>query len=97
MSASAASNQTITTAVTTLFSANSDGGPCTVFAIACISGQPILVNVEGCHKVGEYYRINAGSKEYFRVNHNGIGRVTAKAESATSVIDYGVISKVDAV
>lgn len=92
---SAAFNVSVTTALQKFFDAANDGGKCTEFAVTVEAGSaaPVLVNVPGLHKPGEYYEVQAGQTMLFRLGPLGIAEVYFKTSADTATISYGVTAK----
>lgn len=93
-SASAAAAQSVDTTGFNIFDNN--GGKCTTIVVSVDSGSSYgaLVNIPGLHKSGEFFPIAAGSKEYFRLDYNGISTVFAKGNGGTATVSWGVIARV---
>lgn len=93
--ASAAFNQSITTDEVKIFDSDDDEGACTSFFVHCTAGStaPVLVNVPGLHKSGDYAPVRQGETIIFRLGHLGIREVYAKTNSGTATVDYGVLAK----
>lgn len=93
--ASAGGGVTVTTSLTTIFDAEDDGGKCTSFSVGVRSDSaaPVLVNVPGLHKAGEFMGIAKGTSQTFRLNHLGIAKVFAKGDGGSATVDYGVVAR----
>ena len=93
--ASAGSNVTVITALTKLFNHVDDGGFCTEFFVGVRSASsfPLLVNVPGLHKDGEFVGVPIGASITFRLGQTGLARVFAKGDGGNAEIDFGVVSK----
>jgi len=105
--ASAANSQTISSAsAVTIFDATTDGGNAKKFFVGCRSSSaaPVLINVVGAHKTGEYVGIPAGASleveavqpvldGVTEVTGGFISAVTAQGDGGDALIDYGVTSK----
>ena len=71
-----------------------DSTGCTSFSIRCIStgAQDALVNVEGLHDDGEFFRIPKGEEQTFRLNNLGIREVFVKGNGGDTIVWFGVVS-----
>lgn len=100
MSASANSNQTIDSTGETIFDQSVDGGKCTGFLVGVRSSSsfPVLVNIPGLHKTGEFFSIPIGVSQIFENKGEGhasqnILTVVAKGDGGDTILDWGVVSK----
>jgi len=92
--ASAAANQTITTASTEIFNQANDGGKCCRFFVGVRStvSNPLLVTIPGLHKDGEWIGMPAGSSLEFTMMPMGIAKVLAKGDGGScNGVDWGVL------
>ena len=87
-----AGQETVDSTGTAIFD---DADGCTSISIRCIStgAQDALVNVEGLHDDGEFFRIPKGEEQTFRMNDLGIREVFAKGNGGDAIVWYGVVAK----
>ena len=72
-----------------------DADGCTSISIRCIStgAQDALVNVEGLHDDGEFFRIPKGEEQTFRLNDLGIREVFVKGNGGDTIVWFGIVAK----
>ncbi len=88
--ATAASNQTVDSTGTNIFSASADTAKyARTIVIRCVSANDALVNIPGLHKAGEFARVPIGQQEPFALDPF-LQTVFVKGSGGNTVIDYHV-------
>ncbi len=72
---------------------NDSGATSYMLKVNADSENPALINIPGLHLTGEFFPLDIGESQVFRIGDLGIKEIFAKGNGGNAIVQGGIVAK----